>query len=286
MKSRTPIVRKKLGQGILGEANLDGSVYIDKSVKPGSALEKRVLSHEGKHAEQMKLGILAYSDNDVTYKGVKYPRKDGKIKYNGQWHEEGSNVFPWEQDAVNNEERLDLSNFDHSVFKSMKPKGDNTFDTMQEIKELTRIHLNPKFVKDYDDIELAFKRAAKNAHVPNYDPSIAADLIQQSAPIILDIKNHFNRPRPKVMAAKMNIPMQDLEMASMKTPSYPSGHSVQGILIAKVLADHYPMAAAAFIKTGDNISYSRRVARAHYKSDSKLGEYIGKEMYKHIKNKT
>ena len=74
-------------------------------------------------------------------------------------------------------------------------------------------------------------------------------------------------------------------MASMKTKSYPSGHSVQGILIAKVLGDKHPKAKSAFAKTGKNISYSRRVARAHYKSDSKMGEQLGNSMYKHIKNK-
>ena len=26
-------------------------------------------------------------------------RKDGKIKYNGKWHEEGSKAFPWEKSA-------------------------------------------------------------------------------------------------------------------------------------------------------------------------------------------
>ena len=81
----------------------------------------------------------------------------------------------------------------------------------------------------------------------------------------------------------MNVNMKDIEMASMKTASYPSGHSTQGILIGKVLSDKYPKAKSAFNKTAENISYSRRVARAHYKSDSKLGEKLGKDMYKHIK---
>ena len=71
----------------------------------------------------------------------------------------------------------------------------------------------------------------------------------------------------------------------METPSYPSGHSVQGVLIAKTLGDKHPKAKSAFAKTGENISYSRRVARAHYKSDSKVGEDIGNSMFKHIKNK-
>ena len=46
-----------------------------------------------------------------------------------------------------------------------------------------------------------------------------------------------------------------------------------------------PKAKSAFVKTGENISYSRRVAHAHYKSDSKMGEKLGNSMYKHIKNK-
>ena len=44
-------------------------------------------------------------------------------------------------------------------------------------------------------------------------------------------------------------------------------------------------AKKAFEKTGQNISFSRRVARAHFKSDSKMGEKLGNSMYKHIKNK-
>ena len=178
-----------------------------------------------------------------------------------------------------------FKDFNISNFKKMKPPGDNTFDTSQEVKALNKIPLNKKFVKDNDNIESAFAKTAKENNVENYDKKIPAKLIKESAPIILELKKHFNRPRPKVLAKKMNIKMKDIEMASMKTPSYPSGHSVQGILIAKVLSDKYPKAKSAFTKTGENISYSRRVAHAHYKSDSKMGEKLGNSMYKHIKNK-
>ena len=99
----TPIIRKNLDKGILGEANNDGSIYIDKSVKPGSALEKRVIRHEGDHAKRMASGELGYGDNWVRFRGKTYARKDGKIKYNGKWHEEGSMAFPWEQLAKNAE---------------------------------------------------------------------------------------------------------------------------------------------------------------------------------------
>jgi len=178
-----------------------------------------------------------------------------------------------------------FKDFNTSSFKKMKPPGDNTFDTSQEVKALKKIPLNKKFVKDHDDIESAFAKTAKEQGVKDYDKKIASKLISKSAPIILNLKKHFNRPRPKKLAKKMNIKIKDIEMQSMKTPSYPSGHSAQGILIAKVLGDKYPKAKSAFAKTGKNISYSRNVARAHYKSDSKMGEKLGNEMYKHIKNK-
>ena len=178
-----------------------------------------------------------------------------------------------------------FKDFNTAPLKKMKPRSDNSFDTRMEIKELTKIPLNKKFVKENDDIEAAFKKTAERNNIKDYDNKIASNLIKQSAPVILKLKDYFNRPRPKVLAKKMNIKMKDIEMDSMKTPSYPSGHSVQGRLIAKVLGDKYPKAKKAFEKTGDDISYSRRVARAHYKSDSKMGEKMGDMMYEHIKNK-
>jgi len=95
----TPIFRKKLEAGVLGEANKDGSIYISDKVKPGSKLEKEVITHEKKHADDMASGKLDYTDNHIRYNGKTYMRKDGKIKYNGKWIEEGSKQFPWEKAA-------------------------------------------------------------------------------------------------------------------------------------------------------------------------------------------
>ena len=177
-----------------------------------------------------------------------------------------------------------LEKFDLSSFKKMKPPGNNTFDTMQEIKTINKIPIRKDFVKEYDDIEKAFEKTAKREGVKNYDKRIAKAVIKESAPVILKLKKHFNRPRPKVLAKKMNIKMKDIELPSMKTPSYPSGHSTQGKTIAMLLSDKYPQAKDAFMQTGDNISYSRNVAHAHYPSDSKLGKELGEEMYNFIKN--
>ena len=100
--SGNPIVRKKLAPGILGEANMDGSIFISDKVKPGSEEENQVLIHEMRHATDMKLGKLAYSDDAVYYDGITYPRetRNGKdmIKVDGKWKEAGDD-FPWERTA-------------------------------------------------------------------------------------------------------------------------------------------------------------------------------------------
>ena len=97
-----PVIRKQLDEGILGEANMDGSIFISNKIQPGSSEENQVLIHEMRHATDMKLGKLAYSDDAVYYDGITYPRetRNGKdmIKVDGKWKEAGDD-FPWERTA-------------------------------------------------------------------------------------------------------------------------------------------------------------------------------------------
>ena len=174
-----------------------------------------------------------------------------------------------------------FKDFDIKPFKKKKPPVDSGYTTRTEINELKKIPLKKAFVKKYDNIEAAFKKTAEEQGVEDYDKNIAAKLIKDSAPVILELKKYHNRPRPYELDKKLTA----FKMKSMETPSYPSGHSVQGVLIGKVLSDKYPKSRKGFMATAKNISYSRRVARAHYKSDSKMGEELGNSMYKHIKNK-
>jgi len=96
------VIRKDLGPNILGEANMDGTIFISDKIQPGSPEETQVLLHEMRHATDMKLGKLSYSDDAVYYDGVTYPRenRNGKdmIKVDGKWKEAGDD-FPWERTA-------------------------------------------------------------------------------------------------------------------------------------------------------------------------------------------
>ena len=98
----TPVIRKDLEDGVLGEANMDGSIYLSNKVQPNSHEETQVLLHEMQHATDMKVGKLAYGDDFVKHNGVTYPRetRNGKdmIKIDGKWTEAGGD-FPWEKEA-------------------------------------------------------------------------------------------------------------------------------------------------------------------------------------------
>ena len=101
----TPVIRKPLAEGIMGEANMDGTIFINKNITPGSEEERQVINHEMRHATDMKLGKLAYDDNSVTYNGERFERKtiNGKdmIIVDGVAKEAGSEGFPWEREANN-----------------------------------------------------------------------------------------------------------------------------------------------------------------------------------------
>jgi len=105
----TPVIRKNLGEGILGEANMDGSIYISDKIVPGSHEERQVINHEMRHSTDMKVGKLAYGDDFVKYNGKTYPRVtvDGRdmIIVDGVAREAGDGNFPWEDDANNGTEQ-------------------------------------------------------------------------------------------------------------------------------------------------------------------------------------
>ena len=100
-----PVIRVPLQEGVMGEANMDGSIYINENIIPGSFEERQVLNHEMRHATDMKLGKLAYDDDHVMFNGERFEREDingvDSILVDGEWKEAGDTGFPWENDANN-----------------------------------------------------------------------------------------------------------------------------------------------------------------------------------------
>jgi hypothetical protein len=84
----TPIYKVDMEDGVMGKANNNGSITINKNVDPSEV--DGVVAHEKIHLEQMERGDLAYDDDNVYWKGKEYSRADMK---------EGAKNLPWEAEA-------------------------------------------------------------------------------------------------------------------------------------------------------------------------------------------
>ena len=101
----TPVIKKNLEEGVLGEANMDGSIYISDKIASDSFEEHQVVSHEMRHATDIKIGKLEYADDHIKWNGETFERetRNGKdmIQIDGKWKEAGDGGFPWENEANN-----------------------------------------------------------------------------------------------------------------------------------------------------------------------------------------
>ena len=85
----TPIYHVDMEDGVLGKANNNGTIIINKDIKDPKQVDD-VIEHEKVHIDQMRRGDLDYDDNNVYWKGKKYSRARMK---------EGAKNLPWEKEA-------------------------------------------------------------------------------------------------------------------------------------------------------------------------------------------
>jgi len=84
----TPIYQVDEEEGVMGRANKNGSIVLNKNLSP---LEQEdVIRHEKVHLDQMEKGDLDYDDKHVYWKGKKMPRSK---------MDEGNKNLPWEKEA-------------------------------------------------------------------------------------------------------------------------------------------------------------------------------------------
>ncbi len=86
-----PIYHVKLGDGVLGKANKNGTILVNSDITDKNQYDS-VIKHEKVHLDQMKRGDLDYNDTHVFWKGKTYPRATMK---------EGSPSLAWEREAYN-----------------------------------------------------------------------------------------------------------------------------------------------------------------------------------------
>ena len=111
-------------------------------------------------------------------------------------------------------------------------------------------------------------------------------LIKSLEPIIVNLKNYYDRPRPTALAEKMGIDFKGDHLGSAQTPSYPSGHTIQAYVLAHVLSEQFPEHEENLLKIAEMISQSRIDRGVHFPTDIEHGREIASSIFSQMKHKT
>lgn len=179
---------------------------------------------------------------------------------------------------------LNCSSIDAPVSIPPTNSSAETRSELETIAHANLLHGNPaKLEQKYDDDFLhAFKKVVKGAG-HDWDATYFKALIKEAASITIRLKYRFNRPRPFQLGRVLGIEVTKYSSSTAKTPSFPSGHTTQSVLVAYVLSDMYPELKDDFMKVADKISLSRLVGGHHYPSDIEYGKQLGKWLHGHVK---
>jgi hypothetical protein len=177
-----------------------------------------------------------------------------------------------------------FDDFDTTQLALRRPPANDSLQTFKELQELNNLNVDHNVVEDKDDIVGNFEKINTKNNVP-FPKDEVTKIQDDSSSVIKSLKKHFNRPRPKEIANQLGVKMDNVELPSMKTASYPSGHSAQSRLIAKLLSEKNPELKNQYQKEANEISDSRNIGRAHFKSDSTFGKEVGDKLYQYLKEK-
>ena len=170
-----------------------------------------------------------------------------------------------------------------------KPSSNTSKKTIAEMKTLQgmfdkRTKQIEQSVRDHDNkVEFAVEKYLKENNL-ELDKKNTDKIAETGAAIARHYKNKFERVRPYHLADAMNMKFNNmpLESDSMKSPAYPSGHSLQSRLIAEYYAEKYPEHKENLINAADECGMGRVYAGYHYPSDHEASKKLAKEVYPNI----
>ena len=130
-------------------------------------------------------------------------------------------------------------------------------------------------VKDHDEVPFYAIKVYCEKNKLIFHKDEFNDIIEQSIPIILHFKDRFDRKRPK----DVDDSIETLNSKTNKTPSYPSGHSAQSMLVAKYVIGKFPKHEKGLLEAAKECGIGRVLAGFHYLSDHVAGKLLGEKMY-------
>ena len=166
---------------------------------------------------------------------------------------------------------------------SLQPFPENSSKkTLEEVKYLSNIEEDREFVEEHDKVSKVFGKLYEELGL-EFNKDEAKKYNRESAKHIMELKYKYQRPRPHQIADFYGINLNGVDLDSMKTPSYPSGHATQGYLLGMIYSERYPQHRKEFMKLGEDVAESRIVGKAHFPSDKKAGIELAEKLFENRK---
>ena len=137
---------------------------------------------------------------------------------------------------------------DYKKLRIEEPSDNTSSETRQELKTMqnmmkSRTAEMEQSVKNHDEkVAYAVEEVLKKNKL-EYKESTIKKIAKVGSGIVRYYKNKFQRVRPYNLAQALEMEDFDhmpLDSDTMKTPAYPSGHSLQSRLIAEYYIEKYP----------------------------------------------
>jgi len=181
----------------------------------------------------------------------------------------------------------EFEHFDFETYEAMPPPKNSSNQTRNEINFL--ISLQPMRDKEAEEMIFHDKKIVEAFEEylaiygleDNVDLDRIRNIQEQSDVITLQLKRYYDRPRPAKLAKALGIDLPLFPLQTAETPSYPSGHALQGRLLAKLIADELPIEHRKnILDIGKRIGIGRQIAGVHYPTDTEFGVKVADELYR------
>ena len=182
------------------------------------------------------------------------------------------------KESMDKVEQYDQKHFKdgwQSIELTPPPENDSqeTKEELQEIidEQTTRTKDDENSIYVSDMMDSFHFREYLNENNLDYRSSEITAIIDDVWKITRTHKNKYNRPRPYQVAKALNMDFDTMYGTTMKTPSYPSGHSCGSRLLAEYLSIQHPAHRKQFIDIAEKVGRGRIQAGFHYSTDHQAG---------------
>lgn len=157
------------------------------------------------------------------------------------------------------------------------------YKTSLEVNYLIN-NLNENLNEDHDyikmdlDLKHYLKESSLNKGVKNKDYDFIEKSMVKFEPLIIRLKEYWNRARPYQYANLIEAPLFPVSTFSGHSPAYPSGHTLQGHVWAKLISTVNPELKDWAESIAVKINLSRLALGVHFPSDIDFSKKIYNEL--------